>query len=140
VLEQVRGNSNSQDSPRLGLGGNHHLPPYNIFRASPQGPHPNGFLSQDSKMGVPKLPKLGFLRLWGPITLCADPRLRWCLKQRYSPRQELSNDMSHATCTQGNRSDSWLLVVESQIVNLTLGLSFGHTLCFRCPNGRCEPI
>jgi hypothetical protein len=23
--------------------------------------------------------------------------------------------------------------------NLTLGLSFGHNLCFRCPNGPCEP-
>jgi hypothetical protein len=48
--------------------------------------------------------------------------------------------MSHATCTQGNRVDSRFLVVESQIVNLTLGPSFGHNLCFRCPNGSCKPI
>jgi hypothetical protein len=48
--------------------------------------------------------------------------------------------MSHVTCTQGNRVDSWLLVVGSQIGNLTPDLSFAHNLCFRCPNGQCEPI
>jgi hypothetical protein len=48
--------------------------------------------------------------------------------------------MSHATCLQGNQVDSWLLVVGSQIANLTHGLSFGHNLCFRCLNGSCEPI
>jgi hypothetical protein len=48
--------------------------------------------------------------------------------------------MWHATCTQGNRGDSWLLVVRSQIGNLTSGPSFGHNLCFKCPNGSCKPI
>jgi len=48
--------------------------------------------------------------------------------------------MSHATCTQGNWVDSWLLVVGSQIVKLTPDLSFGHNLCFRCLNGQCKPI
>jgi hypothetical protein len=48
--------------------------------------------------------------------------------------------MSHATFTQGNRVDSRLLGVKSQIVNLTSDPSFGHNLCFRCPNGSCEPI
>jgi hypothetical protein len=48
--------------------------------------------------------------------------------------------MSHAAYTQGNWVDSWLLVVGSQIANLTSGLSFDHNLCFRCPNGKCEPI
>jgi hypothetical protein len=47
--------------------------------------------------------------------------------------------MTHATCTQWNQGDSWLLVVNSQIANLTPGLSFGHNLCFSCPNGSCEP-
>ncbi len=36
--------------------------------------------------------------------------------------------------------DSRLLVVGSQIVNLTLGLSFCHNSCYRCPNGSCEAI
>jgi hypothetical protein len=31
-------------------------------------------------------------------------------------------------------------VVGSQIANLTFDLSFGFNLCFRCPNGSCEPI
>jgi hypothetical protein len=31
-------------------------------------------------------------------------------------------------------------VVGSQTASLTPGLSFDHNLCFRCPNGQCEPI
>ncbi len=63
VLGRTTGNTNTQDSPRPGLGGSHHLPPYSIFCASPQGPHRNGFLSQDSQVGVLKLQQLGLLRL-----------------------------------------------------------------------------
>ncbi len=37
VLGRIMGNLNSQDSPRPGLGGIHHLPPYNILCASPRG-------------------------------------------------------------------------------------------------------
>jgi hypothetical protein len=62
------------------------------------------------------------------------------LKQSCSPRQELFNGMSHATCTQGNRINSRLLVVRSQTANLTLAPSFGHNLCFKCPNGSYKPI
>jgi hypothetical protein len=91
-------------------------------------------------MGVPKLPKLKLLWFWGPITLCADLWLRWGLKQICSPRREISNNILHATCTQGNQVDSWLLVVGNQIANLTPGLSFGHNLCFKCPNESCKPI
>jgi hypothetical protein len=91
-------------------------------------------------LGVPKFPKLGFPRLWGPIPLCADLQLRWSFKKSCNPCGELSNGMWHTTYTQGNRVDSWLLVVGSQIVNLTPGLSFGHNLCFKCPNGSYEPI
>jgi hypothetical protein len=93
------------------------------------------FLSRDSQMGVSKLPKLGFPRLCGAITLCADLRSGWGLKKSCSPCWEISTSVSHATCTQGNWVDSRLLVVGSQITNLTLGLSFGHNLCFKCPNG-----
>jgi hypothetical protein len=112
------------------------FPLYSIFCASSQGPHPNGILSQDSQTGVPKFPKWGLPRLWGPITLCADLRLRWSLK----PSWELSNGMSHATCIQGNRVNSRLLMLRSQTANLTPSLSFSHNLCFRCPNGWCKPI
>jgi hypothetical protein len=48
--------------------------------------------------------------------------------------------MHYATYTEGKQGDSRLLVVGSQIGNLILGLSFGHNLCFKYPNGLCEPI
>jgi hypothetical protein len=98
------------------------------------------FLSQDSELGVPKLPKLGLPQLWGPITSCAHLQLKWGFKQSCSPYRDLSNGMSHATCMQQNRVDSRLLVIKSQIVNLTPSPSFGHNLCFRFPNGSCKPI
>ncbi len=48
--------------------------------------------------------------------------------------------MLHTTFMRGNKGDSWLLMVRSQIANLILGPSFGHNLCVKCPNGSCEPI
>ncbi len=114
--------------------------PYNILCASPRGPHPNDIFSRDSQMGVSKFPKLGLPWLWGPITLCADLRLKWGLKKRCSPHRELSNGMWHVTFTQGNLVDSQILMVGSQIANLTPDLSFGHNVCFKCTNESCEPI
>ncbi len=116
------------------------FPSYSIFYAWPWGQHPNVILSRDSRMGVSKFPKLGLLWLWRRITLCEDLRLRWGLKKICNLHWELFNIMWYATCTQGNWGDFWLLVVESQIGHLTPDLSFGHNLCFRYPNGSCEPI
>jgi hypothetical protein len=48
--------------------------------------------------------------------------------------------MWHTTFTQVNQGDSWLLLVGSQIGRLTFGLSFGHNLCFKYPNGSCKPV
>jgi hypothetical protein len=48
--------------------------------------------------------------------------------------------MSHVVWRQINRVDSRLFLVESQIGSLTIGPSFGHNLCFKCPNEQCEPI
>ncbi len=79
-------------------------------------------------------PKLGFPWLWGPIILPIR------VYQNYSPFWELSNDMSHATYTKGNRGDSLFLMVKNQIANLIPDLSIGHNLCFRCVNGSYEPI
>jgi hypothetical protein len=76
----------------------------------------------------------------GCITYCANLQLKWGLNQSYSPRRELSNGVSHATCTQGNWVDSQLSVVGSQIANSTHDLSFDHNLCCKCPNGSCKPI
>jgi hypothetical protein len=125
----------SQDSPWPGLGGSHHLPPYNILCAWPRGQHPTVISSRDSQVGIPKFPKLGLPQLWRPITLCANLRSRWGPKNSCSPRQGLSNDMWHATCTQINQNDSRLLMVGSQIDSLTPGTSFGHNLRFKYPNG-----
>jgi hypothetical protein len=41
---------------------------------------------------------------------------------------------------QVNRVNSQLFLVGSQTGNLTPGLSFGHNLCFKCPNEQCELI
>jgi hypothetical protein len=91
-------------------------------------------------VGSPEIPKVGIPLTLGAITLCEDLWWTWGLKQSCSPRRNLSNVMSHATCTQGNWGKSWLLVVGNQIGNLTLDPSFGYNLCFKCPNGSCESI
>ncbi len=85
-------------------------------------------------------PKLGLLWFWRAITSCANLRLKWDLKQNFSPCRDFSNSMLHVTYTQVNQGDSWFVVVESQIGNLIRGFSFGHNLCFKYPNGSCEPI
>jgi hypothetical protein len=124
-----------KDSPRPGLGGSHHFPPYNILCVFPWHPHPNGFLSRDSQGGVSKLSWFGFPGLCKVITLCPDLRLGWGLKQTCSSPWELSNGVLHSTCTHKGRVDSQLLVVGSQTASLTPGPSFYHNLCCRCPNG-----
>jgi hypothetical protein len=102
------------------------------------------FLSRDSRAGVPKSRPAGLPRLWSPITLRADLGSKCSLKQSCNSRRELSNGMSHVICSQVFRVDSRLLVVGSQNRQTpgssTLGLSFGHNLCFRCPNEQCELI
>jgi hypothetical protein len=98
------------------------------------------FLSWDSWVGVLKLRQLGLPRLWSPITLWKDLGLKCNLKQSCSSCQDLFNGMSHALYDEVNRVDSWLFVVGSQIGSLIPGPSFGHNLCFKCPNEQCEPI
>jgi hypothetical protein len=112
--------------------------PYSILYVFPRHLHPNDFLSRDSQGGVPKLSRFGLRGLCEFITLCF--RLGWGLKQTDSSPWDLSNGVSHSTCTHQGWFDSRLLVVESQIDNLTLEPSFCHNLCCRCPNGSCEAI
>ncbi len=89
VLGRAMGNLDSQDSPRPRLGGSHHLPPYSILCGCPWGPHPNGFLSRDSQVGVSKLPKLGFPRLQCPITSRAN-FIFW-IKMRFKEKLQPSS-------------------------------------------------
>ncbi len=130
----------SLNSPWLGLGGSHHLPPYSILFSSPPHLHPNDSISRDSQSGVPKLSRFGLLGLWAFITSCPKLGLRRGLNQSCSSPRELSNDVSHLTYTHWNWVDSQLLVVESQTASLILGPSFDHNLCCRCSNGSCEAI
>jgi hypothetical protein len=128
----------SLDSPRPGLGGSHHLPPYNILYASSRHLHPNGFLSRDSQGGVPKLSWFGLPGLWELITPSLDLRLGRGMKQTCSSPQEVFNGVSHSTCTHQGQVNSRLVVVGSQTASLTPDPSFDHNLCCRCLNCTCE--
>jgi hypothetical protein len=94
--DKARATLDSLDSPRPGLGGNHHLPPYSFLYVAPPRPHPSGFLSRDSQSGVPKLSRFGLPGLWAIITSRPDLRSRRGLNQSGSSPRELSNDMSHS--------------------------------------------
>jgi len=120
--------------------GSHHLPQYSILCNSPPHLHPNGSFSWDSQNGVLNLSWFGLLGLWTRIT--SRPKLgsRRGLNQSCSSPWELSNSVSHFTCTHWNRVDSWLLMVGSQTASLTPDVSFDHNLCCRCPNGSCKAI
>jgi hypothetical protein len=48
--------------------------------------------------------------------------------------------MWHATCMQGNHGDFRLLVVESQIGNLTLSLSFGTIYVLSVQMSQANPF
>ncbi len=130
----------SLDSPRPGLKGSHHLPPYSILCVSPPHFHPNGTFSRDSQSGVLKLSQFGLPGLWAFITSRSNLRLGQGLKQSCSSPQELSNDVSHSTCTHRDQVDSRLLMVRSQTANLIPGPSFDHNSCYKCLNGSCEAI
>ncbi len=53
------GHFGPQDTPRPGLGGSHHLPPYSILCDSPGSPHPNGFSLPGLPRGSPEIPPTG---------------------------------------------------------------------------------
>ncbi len=126
------GHFGPQDTPRPGLEGSHHLPPYSILCATPPHLHPNGTFSRDSQVGVPGL--------WELITPNCKVWSQRGLNQNCSPRRDLSNDVSHFQFGGRKKVDSRLLVVKSQTANLTPGPSFAHNLGYRCPNGECEAI
>jgi len=138
--DKPRTTLDSLDFPRPRFRGNHHLPPYSILCSSPREPHPNGTFSRDSQGGVPKLSRVGLLRLWTLISLGSNLRLEWVPNQSYSSPQELPNTLLHSFYRHWEEVDSWLLMVESQIASLTSDPSFAHNLGCRCPNGSCEAI
>ncbi len=140
MFGQATGDLDSLDSPRPGLGGSHHLPPYSILCSSARRVHPNGYFSRDSQGGVPKLSRFGLPGLWASITSRPELGLGWGLNQSCSTCRELSNAMSQSRCKRRKEVDSRLLVVGSQTASLTPGPSFAHNFSWRWPNGSCEAI
>jgi hypothetical protein len=74
------------------------------------------------------------------ITFCSYLQLRQGLKQSCNSCWELSKGVLHSTYTHRGRVNSWLLVIGSQIANLTPGLSFCHNLCCIYSNGSYKLI
>ncbi len=134
------GHLDTQDSPRPGLRGSHHLPPYSILYSSPPRLHPNGSFSRDSQVGVPKLSRVRVPRLWMLIAPRPEFGSGRGLNQSYSSRRDLSNVMLHSLRRRREEVDSRLLVVGSRIGSLTPGPSFAHNLGCKCPNGPSEAI
>jgi hypothetical protein len=94
------------DSPQPGLKGSHHLPPYSIFYSSPPHLHPNGSFSRDSQSGVPKLSWFRLPGLQALIISRPELGLGRSLNQSSSFPRELSNNVSHFTCTHRNQVHS----------------------------------
>ncbi len=86
VLGLATGDLDSLDSPRPGLGGSHHLPPYSILCNSARRLHPNGSFSRDSPRWSPEIiPKLS--RFWTPGTLGNHNFSTWArIGTRFEPK------------------------------------------------------
>jgi len=138
--DKPRATLDSIDSPRLGLKGSHHLPPYSILCVTPREPHPNGNFSRDSQGRVLKLSRVGLPGLWKLIFPGSNLRLEWGLNQSCRSPRDLSNALLHYFFRRREKVDSQLLVVGSQTANLTPGPSFAHNLSCRFPNDSCETI
>jgi len=106
--------------------------PHIVFSTTPR----EGYIQMALFPGTPKLesrncPKIvpvGVPGLWELITPNCQVWTQRGLNQTCSPRRDLSNDISHFQFRGQKEVDSWLLVVGSQIANLTLGPSFAHNL------------
>jgi len=114
--------------------------PHIVFSAS----HRGGYIRMALFPGTPKLesrncPELeSRVRVPGLWMLIAPhPKLKsgQGLNQSCSSRQDLSNAVLHSLRRRREEVDSRLLMVGSQIGNLTLSPSFAHNLNCKCPNG-----
>jgi hypothetical protein len=95
--------------------------------------------------GTPKVesrncPDFGFPGLWDIIASRPNLRSGRGLNQTCSPLRKLSNAVLHSPSARWERVDSRLLVVGSQIANLTPSPSFAHNLGCKCPNDQCKAI
>jgi hypothetical protein len=78
--------------------------------------------------------------LWELITPDCEVWSQRGLNQTCSPCRDLFNNVSHYQFGGREKVYSRLLVIGSQIANLTPGPSFAHNLGYRCPNDQCEAI
>jgi hypothetical protein len=137
------GHFGPRNTPRPGLGGSHHLPPYSIFCDAHRD-----YIQMALFPGTPKLESRncpetvqgGVPGLWELITPDFQVWSRRGPNQTCSPRRDLSNDVSHSQFGGQQEVYSRRLVVGSQTASLTPGLSFAHNLSYRCPNDQCEVI
>jgi len=90
--------------------------------------------------GSPEIPKIRILAILEAHNFVCRAPIEVRSEQSYNLCREISNNMWHVTWTKGNQGDFRILMVESQIGNLTPDLFGGHNLCFKHPNGLCEPI
>jgi hypothetical protein len=114
--------------------------PYSSLCSSPSRLHPNGTISRDSQVGVPKLSRVGVPGLWELITPDCKVQSRRGLNQSCSFPREVFKAMLHSRIEHQKEVGFRLLVVKSQTANLTPSPSFAHNLCCRCPNGSCKAI
>jgi hypothetical protein len=88
----------------------------------------------------PEIVPAGLPELWTAITPDCRVGLWQGLNRSCSPCRDLSNAMLQTQIGYREKVDSRLLVVGSQIANLTPNPSFAHNLGYRCPNCQCEGI
>ncbi len=118
--------------------------PHIVFSAPLHG----GYIQMALFPGTPRLESrncfetvlVGVPGLWELISLDCQVWSRRGLNQSYSSLRELLNAMLHSRFGCREEVDSRLLVVGSQIANLTPGPSFAHNLGYRCPNDQYEAI
>jgi len=144
VLGQATGISDhkTHHGPDSGVCHHHTLPI--VYSATPHG----GYIQIAQIPGTPEMesrncPEIvpgGVSGLWELITLDCEIGSWRGLNQTCSPRQDLSNDVSHSQFRLREKVDSRLLTVGSQTASLTPGPSFAHNLGDRCPNAQCEGI
>ncbi len=107
-----------------------------------------GYIQMALFPGTPKLESRNCtetipVRVLGLWALIAPDFRVWSwrgLNQSCSPRQDLSNSMSHSQFGGQEEVDSRPLMVGSQTASLTPDPSFAHNLGFRYPNDQCEAI
>jgi hypothetical protein len=107
-----------------------------------------GYIQMALFPGTPKLESrncpetvlVGVLGLWDLITPDCRVRSRRGLNQSCSSPRDLFNAVLHSRIGCREEVDSRLLVIRSQIANLTPDLSFAHNLGCKCPKDQYQAI